>query len=121
MGGRLSRSLISVELSEEQLQEVLCAARERGRDLRGLGDLDVSPAVLRKAAGGSLSNSLIRGLLVLSVFVVDGPARGVTEIAAELNMKTSTVHRLMRTLANAGLLEHDRGTRSYRRVRPVSR
>jgi hypothetical protein len=62
----------------------------------------------------SLSQSLLRGLLVLTCFPLDGTERGVADIAEQLGMNTSTTHRYMTTLLTVGLLERDPLTRRYR-------
>jgi hypothetical protein len=120
---------VSIELSEGQLREVLRSALREDL-LSRLGSLELSRAVLLRAvgrglladgAGGEVSYTLVRGLLVLSAFAVGGPTRGVTEVAKELAMKTSTVHRAIRTLAALGLLQHDEASRQYRRTLEISR
>src|SRR5207302_1569986 len=60
-----------------------------------------------------LSRSLLRGLALLARFG-PGRARGVVELAAELQMSPSTAHRYVLTLVEAGLLEQVPGTRKYR-------
>jgi DNA-binding IclR family transcriptional regulator len=57
---------------------------------------------------------------VLSAFPVGGRARGVTEVAKALQMKTSTVHRFAGTLVALGLLERDVASRLYRRPSSIS-
>jgi IclR helix-turn-helix domain len=64
-----------------------------------------------------LSQSLLIGLQVLTCFPLDGTARGVAEVAAQLEMNNSTVHRYMTTLLRIGLLERDPHTRWYRVAR----
>lgn len=62
----------------------------------------------------SLSHSLLIGLQVLTCFPLDGTERGVAEVAKQLAMNNSTVHRYMSTLMRIGLLEQDTYTRLYR-------
>lgn len=61
-----------------------------------------------------LSRSLLAGLLVLSCFPPGGVALGIKEIAQQLDLGASTVHRYVTTLHAAGLLERDPDTRRYR-------
>jgi IclR family pca regulon transcriptional regulator len=60
------------------------------------------------------SQSLERGLSVLSAFRSDRPLIGTTELANELNLGVSTTHRYIATLARLGYLEQDPVTRRYR-------
>jgi len=61
-----------------------------------------------------LSRSLLRGLSLLSGFGPDGEERGIVELAEELGMSPSTVHRYALTLVEVGLLERCPRTRKYR-------
>lgn len=60
------------------------------------------------------SQSLERGLAVLSTFTPDRPALGISELARELELTRSTTHRYVATLATLGFLEQDESTRKYR-------
>jgi IclR family pca regulon transcriptional regulator len=62
----------------------------------------------------NLSVSLIRGLAILSSFSVDRPIRGITDLANELQLNKSTVHRYVETLQTLGYLEQDEQTRKFR-------
>jgi IclR family pca regulon transcriptional regulator len=64
--------------------------------------------------GPALSQSLERGLAVLTAFSPDRPVLGVTELARELGLTRSTTHRYVATLASLGFLEQDPGSRHYR-------
>jgi hypothetical protein len=61
-----------------------------------------------------LSRSLLRGLSLLTCFAADGSARGIVEIARDLDLSPSTTHRYASTLVELGLLERDPRTRKYR-------
>ncbi len=66
-----------------------------------------------------LSRSLLRGLSILTCFDPEGRERGIVELADELDMSASTVHRYALTLLELGLLERSARTRKYRLpVRP---
>ncbi len=116
----MSDNRVSIELSAEQVGAVLQASLpddsrrwasgpERKALLRTVGNLP------RDSANGSdLSRSLRRGLKVWVAFPVDGAARGVGEVARELGMSRTTVHRYIVALVEVGLLEPDRATRRYR-------
>lgn len=62
----------------------------------------------------SYSQSLERGLAILSAFTVGKPALGVTELAAIVGLTTSTSQRYVSTLAKLRYLEQDGETRKYR-------
>ena len=82
----------------------------------GLKDRDI------RAMGASMddtrfSRSLLRALMVLASYPVDGSARSVSDVAKELGMGISTAHRYTSTFAQVGVLERDAVSRQYRRAR----
>ena len=64
--------------------------------------------------GAGFSQSLERGLAVLSSFTPDRPALGISELARMLALTRSTTHRYVATLAALGYLYQDESTRKYR-------
>ena len=60
------------------------------------------------------SQSLERGLAILSAFTPDRPALGISELARMLALTRSTTHRYVATLATLGYLSQDEPTRKYR-------
>ncbi|HEY7259944.1 MAG TPA: IclR family transcriptional regulator [Trebonia sp.] len=60
------------------------------------------------------SQSLERGLAILSAFTPDRPALGISELARRLSLTRSTTHRYVATLATLGYLQQDEPTRKYR-------
>jgi IclR family transcriptional regulator, pca regulon regulatory protein len=64
--------------------------------------------------GAGFSQSLERGLAVLSAFRPDRPALGISELSRELGLTRSTTHRYVATLASLRYLEQDSSTRRYR-------
>jgi IclR family transcriptional regulator, pca regulon regulatory protein len=60
------------------------------------------------------SQSLERGLAILSAFTPDHPTLGISELAQRLNLTRSTTHRYVATLARLGYLYQDSSTRKYR-------
>ena len=68
----------------------------------------------RVADGAGLSQSLERGLAILSAFTPSRPALGISELARELALTRSTTHRYVATLASLGYLGQDHSTRKYR-------
>jgi IclR family transcriptional regulator, pca regulon regulatory protein len=64
--------------------------------------------------GAGFSQSLERGLAVLSSFGPDRPALGISELAQQLGLTRSTTHRYVSTLAALRYLEQDEITRKYR-------
>jgi uncharacterized protein (DUF1778 family) len=63
-----------------------------------------------------LSQSLLRGLAILSCYGPDRPWRAIIDLAKELSMSPSTTHRYVKTLRAVGLLEQNPHTREYRPV-----
>ncbi len=121
----MSGSGVSIELSDGQLRAVMRAALASEGQRDRLVDLDLSGPALSTAAGrallserrgGTLSAGLIRGLLVLSSFRAGGAERGVSEIARELQMSTSTAYIYVRTLVAVGLLHPVSRSPLYRRT-----
>src|SRR5436189_5131989 len=62
----------------------------------------------------SYSQSLERGLAVLSAFRSGRPLLGVSELGREVGLSRSTAHRYVATLATLGYLQQDATTRRYR-------
>jgi IclR family transcriptional regulator, pca regulon regulatory protein len=67
-----------------------------------------------QANAAGLSQSLERGLAILSTFTPDRPALGISELARKLTLTRSTTHRYVATLATLGYLQQDDATRKYR-------
>ena len=63
---------------------------------------------------GGYSQSLERGLAILSSFHSGRPLLGVAELAREVGLSRSTTHRYVATLAALGYLHQDVETRKYR-------
>jgi IclR family pca regulon transcriptional regulator len=60
------------------------------------------------------SQSLERGLAILSAFRSGKPLLGVSDLSREVGLSRSTTHRYIATLAGLGYLEQDPPTRKYR-------
>ncbi len=60
------------------------------------------------------SQAVVRALRVLHCFRDHGPELGATDIARLLDLRTSTAHRLARTLVAEGFLEQDAVSSRYR-------
>ena len=60
------------------------------------------------------SQSLERGLAILSSFTSVQPLLGVSELAREVGLNRSTTHRYIATLAALGYLQQDAPTKKYR-------
>jgi IclR family transcriptional regulator, pca regulon regulatory protein len=74
------------------------------------GELVVSIPALREAR---FSQSLERGLAILACFTPERPVLGISELAEELGMNSSTTHRYASTLVALGYLEQG-ARRKYR-------
>jgi IclR family transcriptional regulator, pca regulon regulatory protein len=60
------------------------------------------------------SQSLERGLAILSAFRSGRPLLGVSELGRDIGLSRSTTHRYVATLAALGYLQQDHGTKKYR-------
>src|SRR4051795_9321744 len=60
------------------------------------------------------SQSLERGLAILSAFRSGRPLLGVSDVARDVGLSRSTTHRYIATLAGLGYLQQDPPTRKYR-------
>jgi IclR family pca regulon transcriptional regulator len=60
------------------------------------------------------SQSLERGLAILSAFKTGRPLLGISELAREVELTRSTAHRYVATLAMLGYLDQDPASRKYR-------
>jgi IclR family transcriptional regulator, pca regulon regulatory protein len=67
--------------------------------------------VVREAA---TSQSLERGLAILSTFTATKPLLGVSEVARAVGLSRSSAHRYIATLTKLGYLDQDGATRRYR-------
>lgn len=59
------------------------------------------------------SQTLARALLILEAFTPQQPTWGVRELARELGINPTTVHRLLTTLCNTGYLQQDPESQRY--------
>lgn len=66
-----------------------------------------------RTAAGQV-RSVVKALAILDCFSAERPELGVSEIARQLDMPTSTVGRLLITLHSAGVLSQDSTTQHYR-------
>ena len=64
------------------------------------------------AAGGN--QSLARGLGILALLAQEGGEMGIRDIGRRLDISTSIVHRLVRTLSETGFVEQNAATQRYR-------
>lgn len=125
MGDSEDRQRVFLQLSEDQVDRIIRRADEAAGDAlprhEDPGDGNggeagestqwlFAPLMKDK----SFSHSLLIGLQVLTCFPLDGTERGVAEVAEQLNMNSSTVHRYMSTLLRVGLLQRNPVTRWYR-------
>ena len=63
---------------------------------------------------GGFSQSLERGLAILSSFRSGRPLLGVSELGRDVGLSRSTTHRYVSTLAVLGYLQQDPATKKYR-------
>ncbi len=87
-----------------------------GREVRGSLHDATQLALADALSDPQLSQSLLRGLAILSCFGPERPWRAIIDLAKELEMSPSTTHRYVKTLRAVGLLEQNPTTREYRPV-----
>ncbi|HEY7829568.1 MAG TPA: helix-turn-helix domain-containing protein [Solirubrobacteraceae bacterium] len=123
MGDQAEGGRVFIQLTEDQVERVIvrnasgsAADSRKGSASARVKDAGQSTQWLFRTLmeDRSLSHSLLIGLQVLTCFPLDGTERGVAEVAKQLEMNNSTVHRYMSTLMRIGLLEQDMYTRLYR-------
>ncbi|WP_433291366.1 IclR family transcriptional regulator [Actinoplanes sp. CA-030573] len=61
----------------------------------------------------SYSQSLERGLRILTEFAAHGPVLGIADIARAVDLNRSTTHRYVATLTSLGFLQQDPETKKY--------
>jgi hypothetical protein len=113
-------SVIVIELTQSQILRVCREAGEPeaeadllagpSADVRRLGTLLDEVARNPRAR---FSKSLASGLYVLASLPDDGTPVGIAELAEMLEMSNSTLHRYLRTLIVAELVQRDATTRKY--------
>jgi hypothetical protein len=102
---------ISITLYPTQIDAIVrAAARSRAPSVSALIGGYMPP----DTADPRMSRSLLRGLSILTCFGPDGEARGILELARDLDLSPSTAHRYAITLVELGLLERCAKTRKYR-------
>ena len=69
---------------------------------------------MTRASGTGTSQSLERGLAILSSFDSERPLIGVSELSRALQLSRSTTHRYIATLARLGYLQQDADSKRYR-------
>jgi len=111
---------VAVVLTDGQVREVVqSASGDAGFSelLLGVGRLEG----LRARLGALLedekcSTTLLRALLVLGAFPVDGGERALVEVAREVGLAPATTHRYLYTWAELGVLVQDPRSRTYSRA-----
>ncbi|HEX3692994.1 MAG TPA: helix-turn-helix domain-containing protein [Solirubrobacteraceae bacterium] len=98
------------------LSAALDHAHGNGNARRGLLHQAAQRALDHALSDPQLSQSLLRGLAVLSCYGPERPWRSIIDLARELEMSPSTTHRYVKTLRAVGLLEQHPRTREYRPI-----
>ena len=82
-----------------------------------MADLCHRWAMPASSASRNRLSSVANAAQVLKSFSANHPTWGVSELAAHLDLSTSTVHRLLSTLADEGVLEQEAESGRYRLAR----
>ncbi len=111
---------VTITLSDAQVAHVLHKVSEEpglASLFAGLSD----PQTLRRALLGSEnpqhSRVLLQALLVLAAFPTNGSKRRLADVARQLDLAPSSVHRYAATWVAAGVLEQDLRSRRYGRAK----
>jgi IclR family pca regulon transcriptional regulator len=75
---------------------------------------EASTRSTRPAIASEYSQSLERGLAILSAFSESRPLLGTAELGRAVELNKSTAHRYISTLTELGYLQQDQETRKYR-------
>jgi hypothetical protein len=81
----------------------------------------VSSVVLALLEDAAYPRSVLRAVLVLNALPADGSARKLTDIARDVDLSLSTMHRYAQTWIALGLIEQHPRSRRYRRARVAGR
>ena len=74
---------------------------------------DVQVPAQRPPAEAAYSQSLERGLTILSSFTENTPVLGIADLARAVGLNKSTTHRYVATLAKLGYVQQDPDTKRY--------
>lgn len=77
------------------------------------GDVPEQGTGQQSATAATFSQSLERGLLILSSFGEGRPVLGIADLARAVDLNKSTTHRYVATLAKLGYLQQDPDTKKY--------
>jgi hypothetical protein len=112
---------VSIVLTAAQLAQVIRDSSPTQDGVPSLlstfSDLGLASKVVDAQAGGAnVSRSVLRALLVLAAFPLDGAYRALADVSKEVGYNPSTTHRYASTWLAIGLLEQDPRSRRYRRA-----
>ncbi|HEX4466958.1 MAG TPA: helix-turn-helix domain-containing protein [Solirubrobacteraceae bacterium] len=77
---------------------------------------EIAAVVARSIHSTSYSTSLIRAMLIFAALPNDGRDRELAEMAVDLGVPQSTVHRYLRTFVELGMATQDEASRRYARI-----
>lgn len=110
---------VTVTLNEAQIARILqeaCVEAPLNEWLSNLGAQALPPLSAAGSGHHKHSRVLLQALRVLIAFPLDGTERELTDVARELDIPASTVHRHVVTWTAVGVLEQNLRTRRYRRT-----
>lgn len=114
----IGRREVTITLSESQVARVVqeaCAGAPINEWLTNVGDA-APPQVSSGRGQNDHSRVLLTAIRVLIAFPLDGTERELADVARELNIPKSTVHRHATTWIAVGALEQNPRSRRYRRT-----
>lgn len=89
------------------------SASDEPRTSRPSADAEAPTSPPPKAAAAGFSQSLERGLLILSSFSETRPVLGISDLGRSVGLNRSTTYRYVATLAKLGYLQQDPDSRKY--------
>jgi hypothetical protein len=107
-----------IKLTPGQVEHVVRSTQAQGPDIMtmlrsALAGRAPGPVAVPDMYDPRLSQSLMRGLSLLTCYDSFNTPMGIIQMAETLDMSPSTAHRYATTLAAPGLLDHD-SKRKYR-------
>jgi DNA-binding MarR family transcriptional regulator len=106
---------VTITLNESQIAQVLHEAHVQPQLSMLFTDLRLQALPSPSTRSGH-NHALLQALRVLVAFPADGTYKELTDVARQLAIPASTVHRHVTTWTAVGLLEQNPHTRRYRRT-----
>jgi hypothetical protein len=119
-GEDATRAPVTITLSGAQVAHI-ARGLSGGSSVTGFvagltGAVGFQDSVESMLSDARYSHSLLKALLVLAAFPMDGSELALSDVTGQLNWSPSTTHRYFVTWTAVGALERNPDTRRYRRA-----